>query len=83
MDSEISSKLIAMLLVGLVIGVAIGQQSSSTELERCQAVQITPTTTPLVNDAITCIEDEVEIRPVGTSDNFTVESTETVAAPIP
>ncbi|MDP7079476.1 MAG: hypothetical protein QF415_06280 [Candidatus Undinarchaeales archaeon] len=75
MDSEITGKLISMLLVGLVIGVAIGQQSNSTELERCRAVQIEPTTTTL--------GDEVVIRPVGTSDNFTVESSETVAVPTP
>ena len=83
MDSEITGKLIAMLLVGLVIGVAVGQRSSKAELALCQAVQIEPTTTTLVNDTITGMGDEVVIPPVGTSDKFTVESTEIVAVPTP
>ncbi len=77
MDDSLIGKLIAMLLVGLVIGVAVGQQFAAGERAPCvPPTDTTPTCTP-------CPEEVQQDAPEGTSGNFTVERTEIVAVPTP
>ncbi len=77
MDDSITGKLIAMLLVGIVIGVAVGQRFAAGERAPCvPSSDTTPTCAP-------CPEEVRQDAPEGTSSNFTIESSEIVPVPTP